>query len=270
MERQLYIQAFIPRIIILSSLLFSAPAAAETREFTYEVYAGGIHAVQAKFNFDVQRNTYNAAVAAKTRGWLESLVPWSGIFQTVGTVTPDAFSPTKHETTSTWRGKTETKTFLYQNNKLKSLTIKEDGSPTETPDIDPTLTDGTTDLLSATLEVMKDLIATQKCEGTSDIYDGRRRFAMYFKDKGQKTLDKSRYNIFSGPARLCEIEIEPKGGHWHKKPRGWLLIQEQGRQKGALPSVWMAKVEGFEYAIPVKIQVKTDYGTLLMHLTRVQ
>ena len=128
----------------------------------------------------------------------------------------------------------------------------------------------TTDILSATVTVMNNIIETSKCDGTSDIYDGKRRFTLNFKDKGESTLSKSKYNIFSGPARFCTVEIEPKGGRWHEKPRGWLSIQEQGRQKGALPAVWMAKVEGFEYAIPVKIRVKTDYGTLLMHLTNVK
>jgi hypothetical protein len=62
----------------------------------------------------------------------------------------------------------------------------------------------------------------------------------------------------------------PDGGKWYQKPRGWLSIQEQGRQKGSLPTVWMAKVNKTGPALPVKIRVVTDYGTLFMHLTKIE
>ena len=244
-------------------------AHAETREFTYQVYAGGIHAVEAKLLFNVNDKKYDISLDAHTRGWLSSLVPWEGVFKTNGQLKGENFVPDQHQSVSVWRGETETKTFTYKNNNLTALTIEEDGKDLVKREIDQTLTENTTDILSATLEVMDNIIQNSECSGESDIYDGKRRFRIFFKDKGESQLRKSRYNIFSGPARFCIVEIEPKGGKWHKKPRGWLSIQEQGRQKGALPAVWMAKVEGFKYAVPVKIRVKTDYGTLLMHLTNV-
>jgi len=268
--KKVVLKAFIFKKILLILLLLNTSSHAETKEFTYQVYAGGLHVVEAKLSFNVAEPKYAVSVDARTRGWLSSLVPWAGQFKTEGALQQDSFIPSKHQSVSTWRGETETKTFLYENNNLKSLTIEEDNKETVTPEIDLTLTKDTTDLLSATLEVMDHMIKTSECAGESDIFDGRRRFTLYFRDKGQQNLAKSKYNIFSGPARTCTVEIEPKGGHWHKKPRGWLSIQEQGRQKGALPSVWMAKVEGFEYAVPVKILVKTDYGALIMHLTNVK
>ncbi len=107
------------------------------------------------------------------------------------------------------------------------------------------------------------------CEGEADIFDGSRRFTLYFKDRGEVQLEASRYNMYEGAARYCTGEIEPKGGKWHEKPRGWLSIQEQGRKKGTLPSMWMGHVDGLSYAVPVKIMVKTDYGALMMHLVNV-
>lgn len=61
--------------------------------------------------------------------------------------------------------------------------------------------------------------------------------------------------------------MKPDQGKWRKKPRGWLSIQEQGRQKGALPTIWLGQMGADKTYIPVKIRVKTDYGTLFMHLT---
>ena len=49
-------------------------------------------------------------------------------------------------------------------------------------------------------------------------------------------------------------------------PRGWLSIQEQGRSKGSLPTIWLAKIDKDGPAVPVKLRLKTDYGTLFSHL----
>jgi len=103
----------------------------------------------------------------------------------------------------------------------------------------------------------------------SEIFDGKRRFKLWFKDAGTETLTKSRYNIYDGVAIKCSVEVEPISGKWHEKPRGWMSIQEQGREKGILPTVWMGTVKGTDLYVPVKVRVKTDYGTLFMHLKSV-
>jgi hypothetical protein len=61
------------------------------------------------------------------------------------------------------------------------------------------------------------------------------------------------------------VEIEPISGEWAKKPRGWLSIQEQGRERGTMPTVWLGKFDEDGPAVPVKILVKTAYGALVMH-----
>ena len=268
--KKLALKAFFLKKIILITLLFNTSSHAETTEFTYQVYAGGLHVVEAKLNFDIIDQKYDISLGANTRGWLASMVPWEGTFQTNGKLHGEQFTPALHQSIAIWDNEKETKTFTYKNNNLETFTIDEHNKPPVTPEVDPVLSDGTKDILSATLEVMNHMIKTSECTGESDIFDGKRRFTLYFKDKGEQSLTKSKYNIFSGPARYCSVEIEPRGGKWHSKPRGWLSIQEQGRQKGSLPSVWMAKVENFEFAVPVKILVKTDYGALVMHLTNVK
>src|SRR5690606_11504706 len=107
---------------------------------------------------------------------------------------------------------------------------------------------------------------TGKCEGRNEVFDGKRRFTLLFKHSADEMLESSRYNDYQGPAARCEVEVQPVAGEWHKEPRGWMSIQEQGREKGALPTVWMAKIDENSPAVPVKIRVKTEYGVLFMLL----
>lgn len=46
-----------------------------------------------------------------------------------------------------------------------------------------------------------------------------------------------------------------------------MSIQEQGRERSTMPTIWFAKMAEGEPAVPVKIRVKTEYGALIMHLT---
>jgi hypothetical protein len=139
----------------------------------------------------------------------------------------------------------------------------------ETPKtIDPKLTERTIDALTAALDVMQKVAKGSPCEGASEIFDGDRRYRLTFHDGGEDILESSRYNIFHGAARRCTAEVVPLAGKWHAKPRGWLSIQEQGRKLGELPTIWMAKMEPGAPAVPVRMKVVTDYGTLYMHVTK--
>ena len=144
------------------------------------------------------------------------------------------------------------------------------GENEETKSLDDKLWQGTTDVLTASLQAMKAVADRGVCEGSDEVFDGKRRFKMVFRHKADDILTPTDYNVYEGPAARCEVEVLPVSGAWHKKPRGWASIQEQGRNKGSLPTVWLAKIDDEGPAVPVKMRVKTNYGTLFMHLVEYQ
>jgi len=259
-------------VYTLSALVLSSAAfAAETskQELVYEVYAGGIHAVQATLDIEMKpKNRYSLELGAKTRGLLGKLAPWFGTFESHGwRLSGDKLHPEQHKSVATWRGEKEVKDYAYaKNGAFKSLTIDEHDKAPEKRDIDSEVTQGTTDALTATLMVMENYGKTGKCEGSSLVFDGKRSFEQKFVHKEDVQLQASKYNIYEGPAAKCTVEVIPQKGKWHSKPRGWLSIQEQGREKGTMPTVWLASIEEGAPAVPVKVFVKTDYGGMFMHL----
>lgn len=245
-----------------------ANAAAERQQLVFEVYAGGIHAVQAHLDMDLRKkNRYSIILDAHTRGFLGSLVPWEGTFESHGRASKDTFKVEKHQSTTTWRGEDDIKEYLYnRDGSFKSLHIKEGEKPREKKDVKAEVTNQTTDVLTATLKVLEAYNKTGKCEGKAEVFDGKRRFEQAFMHQKNVTLTSSKYNIFEGDAAECTVQVTPINGEWSKKPRGWLSIQEQGRERGTMPTVWIGKLSEGGPAIPVKIRVKTAYGTLFMHL----
>ena len=265
--------AIILSLLTLTALLiFTTQAFAEddkpTQTAEYHVYAGGIHALEVNMVNDLQNaDRYEVNMTAQTYGMLGKLAPWSGSFSTSGWK-GDVYKPEQHQSVATWRGEEETKTYRYKKDgSFESYKVVEKGKDKTPKEVDSELTQNTTDILTAALNTMNNIASGQSCESTTEIFDGKRRFKLHFNKKQDVMLEGSRYNIYSGPAIECTAIVEPIAGKWYEKPRGWASIQEQGRKKGSLPTVWFAKVEEGKPALPVKVRVKTDYGTLFMHLT---
>ena len=261
--------------LLLLSLLLVLPAFAKTplvagqQSVRYDVYAGGIHALKANLNINAQgTDRYDLSLDAKTYGLLAKMAPWQGNFETRGWQ-GDIYKPEVHQSIATWRGKKEIKKYSYnKDGGFKSFSVKKEGKAETIRTVDSKLTDGTSDVLTATLNTMRAIAQTGECSGSTEVFDGKRRFHLIFKQKKDVQLEASRWNAYTGPAVECTAEVNPIAGKWHEKPRGWMSIQEQGREKGTMPTVWFAQMKAGEPAIPVKVRVKTSYGTLFMHVTK--
>lgn len=237
----------------------------------YSVYAGGIHALDAKLDIDTtQKERFSIELFAKTYGLLGKLAPWFGTFETHGWFDKSTGRalPELHQSSTTWKKELEVKTYKYnKDGTFKEYSIKDDKNDGSPRAVDKKLTDQSTDILSAKFEEMIQVAAGHDCKGSSEIFDGKRRYKLIFNHKGVVDLKRSKYNVFEGKATQCTIKIEPKGGKWHSKPRGWFAIQEQGREAGSMPTVWFGQVDKAETAVPVKVRAKTSYGTFFLHLT---
>ena len=255
--------------LLLTFVASPVRAAPGVQTLIYDVYASGFHVVEAELVLNLsEKNRYGLFVEGGTRGILKKLAPWEGTFETKGWVLKEGkLQPELHKSVAIWRGEEDIKEYSYgKDGRFKSLRIKDHDKPIEDRQTDDELTQGTIDVLSATLAMLQNIGDGHDCAGTSEIFDGKRRFEMIFNHEGTQDLIRSSYNLYEGPSTKCTVEVKPIAGKWHKKPRGWLSIQEQGRARGTMPTVWVGKVGESGAAIPVKVMVKTAYGTLFMHL----
>lgn len=239
------------------------------QSMTYELYAGGINAVQAELDVAYEeKDHYRMELSAVTKGFLGNLVPWRGSFETHGWRLKDGEDrPEQHKSIAIWKEEEDIKEYNYgRDGSFKGLSVIEAGEDRTPKSLDDELVQGTTDAMTAALKVMQTVAEGNPCEGSDEVFDGSRRFKLVFRHEADDMLTPTSYNVYEGRAARCIVEVVPITGAWHEKPRGWLSIQEQGRDKGSLPTVWLAKIDEDGPAVPVKMRVKTDYGTLFMHL----
>ncbi len=253
-------------LIVLSVLLAAMPArAGDTSQTsaTYGLYTGGVRMIDVSAAFDIAPKHYAVRTDARTIGIFETLLPWTGTFETTGGA---GFRPTHHDYTVGWRKKPEHATFTYDaSGNLTGLTVTKNGKTVENA-VDPDIAKNTRDLLSAQMVLFDTFARTGKCTLDVLAFDNARSFLIRYKDAGDITLNNPKLSVYTGPAHGCTVEIVPQKGNWPKKPRGWLRIQAQSKDGGKLPTLWLAKPAPDKPVIPVRVDIHTKYGDVIAHL----
>jgi hypothetical protein len=263
---------FIVRLFLTACLVFplSADAASilsKKQDYTlqYGLYGGGFQALDAGIRFQFNKTTYAASMDAKPSGALGYLLPWNGKFNTKGLIKSNRLIPQLYTKQSSWRGdKAQTELAYDKNGKFVS---KSEGV-NKNMAVDPELYKDSVDVLTSIVNMLVRVNDEGTCNADVMTYDGKRRYRMVFRDKGVEELPPSKVNIFKGKARRCQMELIPVAGFKGQKSRGYYMLQEQGRKLGSLPMVWVGPAwEGGPY-VPVRILMKNDYGTMLVHLMK--
>ncbi len=235
----------------------------------YEIYTGGLHTMSATMDMAMERGQYNIDMVAKPHGTIGKLLPWKGQYASKGLVKGDTLQPKQHSKTSSWNSETD-KTVLNYDKKGHLIEAKrvefKNGETVRAYDhaFTQDMVTDTVDLMTATVKMLQNVNAGETCDTSIPVFDGKRRFNMVFKQKGTTTLSSSRLNSFDGEAVKCTIEIEPVIG-WEEKKRGYFRIQEESKEKGYLPTVWIGQAYPGGPMVPVRMEIKSEYGAILMH-----
>lgn len=260
------------RIVILLFLagLWSQPVFAENYAAKYDVYAGGIHALQARLDYQESAKSYDVSIASETYGILDKIVPWQATLQTKGQILKGKMLPQTHKADTTTRKKHEINTYNYdKSGALVSFQQIVNGKDETRKDLDPAIYKDTIDVMTAIFSLIGQVEAGKGCEMQPMVFDSERSYRLIFKNGTKETLIPNKYSSFSGEAIGCAFEVQPEGGKWHKKPRGWMKIQNQAKKSGKMPMIYFANLSKTDTPVyaPVRTVIKTDLGTFIAHLT---
>ena len=84
-----------------------------------------------------------------------------------------------------------------KNNKSKKVDIQQDKK-----------NEGTTDLQTVFAEMSKQYTELRFCDSRMEVFDGKRRFDVVFKDEGEETIISNEYSPYGGLAHKCSLYID--------------------------------------------------------------
>lgn len=202
------------KILLLCLLLwgYCPIAQAFTLEHEFTVFIGPFNASQTRFAYSLAPDSYSVNSSVRTAGMFNTLYPFKANYSTTGKIVDNNLITSSYHYDSQSRFNKRTKELVYNNQGLPvyRLSTKNDRQKKVNLDIDLNNRD-TTDLQTVFAELAKQYNELKFCDSRLQVFDGKRRFDVIFKDEGREELKANKYSPFSGTATKCSMYIDKLG-----------------------------------------------------------
>ena len=258
------------RIALVAALL-AAPlpaAAAEpplALDLGIEMYAAGVHALSLDLTAEIDGRRYRVESRVHTRGMMDLLTRWRSQSVSEGRIGSDGeLRPELYRAKGEMRWSSRETTLRYdEQGRVAEVKVAPPPDRERRKPVPEALSTDTLDTLSAALAALRAPDAESACRQTAPVFDGRRRYDVRFHAVGEENLKPSDYSMFAGPALKCEVEIvRIRGFEEDGEP------DEKVRERKTW--VWFARLPDAPVALPVRLEIESEYGYGVAHLVRVE
>ncbi|MDD4555895.1 MAG: DUF3108 domain-containing protein [Alphaproteobacteria bacterium] len=224
--------------ILFFSCVFVKSTWAFTVDHDFDVFIGSFNASRTNFSYALSEKDYRIKSDVKTYGIFDKLYPFQAIYETTGKLVGEDLQTQSYKYRAKSRFNTRTKELVYdeQGNPIYRLSSKNEKQ--KKVDIDQAKNEkGTTDLQTVIAELVLQYNRFRFCDSKMEVFDGKRRYDVVFKDEGKEVLNKHKSSPYQGEAVKCSMYIDSLGevGNdmlWElssdKPVYFWVLEDEQG------------------------------------------
>lgn len=246
--------------VMVSSVQLVQAEASDPLMLEYEAYFGGFHVASGRTSIALKEEGYTITGKARARGLLDWYSGWQGKAVSKGRIGADgAVQPVIHDNGGVWRGSTRRNALVFKPDGSVDVEQESPPDPNKLTPIPPASIPGTVDPISAILFLAGVIEKGGDCNGSIPIYDGRRRYDLSVTAGETRVFEKNDYTIFSGEAMACEVEFRKIGGFRKEQSKYSRTARDR--------TVWVARPLPDAPPIPVRVDVETDFGQLVVHLT---
>lgn len=227
----------------------------------YEVYFSGLHILSVDAELETSDEKYRLKVSSATQGMTDFFVGWKGESETSGLFAGSAAVPQGFRNRGVWKGDPRLVEIDYSaSGDVTSYKVEPEPDPDEVTRLPDNAEVGTSDPLTVIALVTKEINRGATCSGSFPVFDGKRRYDVTISPKAPEFISPNDYSIYSGQALACGLDLKILGGDRKEKSK----YAETARNR----VVYVARPLENAPAVPVRLQIETDYGTLMAHLTR--
>jgi hypothetical protein len=236
--------------------LLAAPALAADRiTARLEVYGlMGLHVLRLHTQLEEAGDRYSIAVDYATTGVAGLVVDQSTRAEAQGRIVGASAQPDSFRSTTRRNGAERQNHVNYRpDGSLDAGSVPPPANP-----VSPDAVRGTVDNLTAYFRLERQLAAKRTCNMTVPVFDGRHRYDLVFEDAGQEKLDSDGGQKFEGTAIACKMTRHLKGVPDDE--------EGEGARRG---TIWYAPLLPGDVMVPVRMQLKTQIGTVDAYLAEV-
>lgn len=199
-------------LLLLIGLLYVGPARAFTVEHDFTVILGPFNASKTRFTYTLTPDSYAVNSTVKTDGMFNTLYPFKANYATTGKIVNGNLETTDYHYDSQSRFNKRTKELVYDDNGMPLYRISSKNDKTKKVEIEQNADNrDTTDLQTVFAELARQYNNVKFCDSRMQVFDGKRRFDVIFRDEGKERLVANEYSPYGGDAAKCSMYIDKLG-----------------------------------------------------------
>lgn len=199
---------FVP--VLLFFCTFASIAQAFSVEHDFNVTLGVFNASKTTFEYSLTPKHYQVNSEVSTAGLFDTLYPFKAIYSTTGRIKKKELETTSYKYESKSRFTKRTKELVYddQGTPLYRISSKNDGKEKKVDLQNDLKNKDTTDLQTVFAKLAKQYNDLQFCDARMEVFDGKRRFDVIFKDEGFEEITLNGTLKITGKASKCSMYID--------------------------------------------------------------
>ena len=192
--------------------LLTRTALAFTVEHEFTVLLGPFDASRTRFSYSLKPGDYSVNSAVRTNGFFDTLYPFKANYATTGKIKNNNLQTGSYHYDSQSRFSKRSRELVYddkgraiyrlstKNDKSKKVEIEQNAD-----------NNGTTELQTVFAELARQYNQVRFCDSRHQVFDGKRRYDVIFKDEGQENIMANDYTSLAGNAAKCSMYIDKLG-----------------------------------------------------------
>ena len=241
-----------------AAVLAPAVSAAAVRgvppvELAYNAYVLGFPAVSFEFHYDQTATGYRVVSEGRTNGLADLIAHYRMKSVSDGALLDSGYQPAEHESTGSRSGKPWLMHIDFDGDSIRARTEPPDDHPLKPAELARSI-----DPLTAILAASHHLAASGNCDQRIRVFDGRERYDLVLGDEGEDVLGKG-FGIFAGKAHRCRLALVKMKDS----------APDPSQDLGRPAQIWFAPPAPDLPAVPVRVDFRTDLGTVTVSLEAV-
>lgn len=195
--------------ILLFLCMFPVRVFAFSVEHDFNVRLGVFNASDTTFTYALTPGGYAVSSEVATAGFFDTLYPFKAVYSTTGKIKNGGFETSSYKYESRSRFTKRTKELVYDDNGLPLYRISSKNDREKKVEIKNDLNNrDTTDLQTVFAKLARQYNQLKFCDSRMEVFDGKRRFSVIFKDEGRENVALNGKFKISGEAAKCSMYID--------------------------------------------------------------